>query len=140
MRELLTPRVLPLGAALVATYAGACQHPSTQGVASSSAEPTRESPPSTALPVRASPRAIAEAIFDGGLKPGWQDWGWAPREVNGPGPAKVRFDNWGGWILAKPEGLPGAFGGVLFRAKQPAGEGEFIEVRLEASSGSKFPR
>jgi hypothetical protein len=60
--------------------------------------------------------------------------------VNGPGPAKVRFDNWGGWILAKPGGVRGVFGGVIFRAKEPPGEGEFIEVRLEAASGSKFPR
>ncbi len=134
MRD-LAQRVLPLGAALVATYAGACPHSFAPA-----APPSRPPPAAQALPATNEPRIVVEPLFDGGLKGGWQDLGWAPRQVNGPGPAKVRFDNWGGWILAKPGGLTGAFGGVLFRAKEPPGEAEFIEGRLEASSGSKFPR
>ncbi|MGH7271092.1 MAG: hypothetical protein ACREJ3_11740, partial [Polyangiaceae bacterium] len=31
----------------------------------------------------------AEAIYDGGLANGWQDWGWAPRELSDHGPAKI---------------------------------------------------
>ncbi len=143
MKE-LAHRVFPLCAALAATYAGSCLHSSSAPSDSGGPRPvgahpsTPEAPKGTSAPVES--RAVAEPIFEGGLKGGWQDWGWAPREVNGPGPAKVRFDNWGGWILAKPDGLAGSFGGVLFRAKEPAGQGEFIEVRLEAGSGSKFPR
>ena len=82
---------------------------------------------------------IVETIYDGGLKGGWQDWGWAPRQVAGPGPATVRFDNWGGWMIAKP-GLKGDYGGVVFRVKEPPGEGDFIEVHLETATGTKLPR
>jgi hypothetical protein len=42
-------------------------------------------------------------------------------------------------MLAKP-GLAGRYGGVFFRVKEPAGEGEFIEIRLGASDGHVFPR
>ena len=84
-------------------------------------------------------RTVVESIYDGGLKNGWQDWGWGPRNVKGGGPATVRFDNWGGWMLAK-QGLSGDFGGVVFRVKEPPGEGEFIEVRLETAGGSKLPK
>jgi hypothetical protein len=133
----IAERVLPLGLALGLTYVGACPRTTAPPPGPSSATPSSRAPTASAS---VAPREVAEPIFDGGLKDGWQDWGWAPREVNGPGPAKVRFDNWGGWILARPGGLTGTYGGVLFRAKEPSGEGEFLEVRLEASSGSKFPR
>lgn len=78
---------------------------------------------------------IAEPIYDGGLKSNWQSLGRAPRELAGEQPAKVRFDNDGDWILAKP-GLTGDFGGVAFRVQAPAGEGEFLEVRLDPQGGA----
>jgi hypothetical protein len=81
---------------------------------------------------------IAQLMFDSGLAEGWQDWGWSPREIAAGGPARVRFDNWGGWTLAKP-GLAGRYGGVVFRVKTTPGEAEFLEVRAE-SSGGTFPR
>jgi Glycoside hydrolase family 44 len=81
---------------------------------------------------------IAEMMFDGGYVNGWQDWGWSPHEVDG-GPARVRFDNWGGWMLAKP-GLTGYYGGVVFRVKIPPGEAEFQQVWLESGTGATFPK
>jgi Glycoside hydrolase family 44 len=88
--------------------------------------------------VRASRADVAEVLYDGGLQNGWQDWGWSPKELVPKGPAKVRFDQYGGWMLAKP-GLQGDFGGVLLRVMEPAGEGEFLEVHLIASTGAKMP-
>jgi hypothetical protein len=129
----------PLGVALAATYAVAC--PASAPMPPDVASPAP--PPGAGESARSRPERhteIAETIYDGGLKGGWQDWGWAPRNVTGGGPATVRFDNWGGWILAKPGLEPGDYGGVLFRVKEPPGEGEFMEVRLEAANGSKFPR
>ena len=82
---------------------------------------------------------IVELAYEGGLKPGWQDWGWSPRDVKGPGPASIHFTNSGGWILAKP-GLGGSFGSLVFRARAPAGEAEFLEVRVESASQTTFPR
>jgi hypothetical protein len=127
----LARRAGPLAAAVAATYLVAC--PATV--------PPPGDVPSVATSAAPQPRhvEIVETIYDGGLKGDWQDWGWAPRNVKGTGPATVRFDNWGGWILAKP-GLSGDFGGVVFRVKEPPGEGEFLEVRLEGGGGSKFPR
>jgi hypothetical protein len=84
---------------------------------------------------------IAETIYDNGLKNGWQDGGYAPREVKiaGKGPAKVRFSDGGAWMLAKP-GLAGDYGGVVFLVKEPPGEGEFLELRVETSGPAIFPR
>src|ERR1035438_10733619 len=52
-------------------------------------------------PSEHAPLTIAEAMFDGGLTNGWQDWGWSAREIATGGPARVRFDNWGGWAPAE---------------------------------------
>ena len=82
---------------------------------------------------------VAEYMYEGGLQNGWQDWGWSPKEMTQGGPAMVHFDKYGGWILAKP-GLQGDYGGVLFRVKEPPGEGEFVEVHLIASGGNNLPK
>src|SRR5271165_1795745 len=79
--------------------------------------------------------AVAETVYDGGVKGGWQNLGGATRELPKDQPAKVRFDSDGEWILAKP-GLSGEFGGVAFRVKAPVGEGDFLEVRLDPPSGT----
>ena len=106
-----------------------------------SACPSSAPPISTSAPVanaattRATRAEVAEVIYDGGLQNGWQDWGWAPKEVTPNAPAKVHFDQYGGWMLAKP-GLRGDFGGVLFRVKEPPGEGEFLEVHLISNTGA----
>jgi hypothetical protein len=90
----------------------------------------------------AAPRhvEIAELIYDGGLKGGWQDWGWAPHHLADGGAATVRFDNWGGWMLVKPGFTPDDYGGLVFRVKEPPTEGEFLDVRLETGGGAKLPR
>jgi len=89
-------------------------------------------------PAPHKPFDVAEAIYEGGVQAGWKDGGTAPHEIS-RGPARVRFSE-GAWVLAKP-GLAGAFGGVAFRVKSPPGEGDFLEVRLEASDAKgDFPR
>lgn len=83
-------------------------------------------------------RPIAESVYAGALGVGWQDLGWAPRDV-GHGPASLDLSNQGGWLIAKP-GLTGSFGGVSMQVKAPAGEAEFLEVRLESPEKTMFPR
>ncbi len=113
------------------------------GVAVADPGCSRSAPPRTEpAPVAIAPPEkleISESIYDGGLKNGWTDMGWTPREVSGGGPARVRFSNNGAWMIAKP-GLTGEFGGVLLNEKAPAGEGEFLEIRLESDSQRVFPR
>jgi hypothetical protein len=108
----------------------ACSHPSHAG---QSLQPALG--PSTAS-VASHPQ-VAETLYADGLQNGWTDYGWSPREVSGTGPAKIRFNDYGGWILAKP-GQTGSYGGLLFRVKEPAGEGEFLEVGLVLGS-TKLP-
>ncbi|CAN5426302.1 hypothetical protein BH09MYX1_BH09MYX1_31460 [soil metagenome] len=91
----------------------------------------------------AGPRAkggftVAESIYDGGLKNGWQDWGWTKRDLDG-GVAKLSFANYGGWILAKP-GLSGTYGGVTFRYRAPAALGDFLELRVESAQKDHLPQ
>ena len=67
----------------------------------------------------------------------WQDWGWGPHESTVGGPLRVRFDNWGGLIFAKP-GNGGDYGAVRLRIKLAAKDVDFIGLRLE-SNGTKLP-
>jgi hypothetical protein len=83
---------------------------------------------------------LVEVVYDGGLKNGWQDWGWSKRDSQGPGPAQVHFANWGGFILAKMDLKSEGLGALVFRVKEPRGEGEFLEVRVESGSQTTFPR
>lgn len=114
---------------VVAALAVACRHP---------ASPRTETTP---LSVVRPPQKleIAQQVYDGALVNDWQDWGWAPQDKAGAGPARIRFSDWGGWILAKP-GLTGDFGGLVFRVKAPQGNPDFLEVRVESNSSSVFPR
>ncbi|MFT3768664.1 MAG: glycoside hydrolase family 44 protein [Minicystis sp.] len=91
---------------------------------------------STDHPVTAG---ITEAIFDGGLRGGWQDWGWAPRDDKPGGPARVRFSDWGGWILANP-GFRGRHGALVFRYRAPGAHGDFLEAHVESADEKNFPR
>ncbi|MBV9950029.1 MAG: hypothetical protein JOZ69_24525, partial [Myxococcales bacterium] len=77
---------------------------------------------------------VIETIYDGGLK-NWADWGWAKREVTGPGPAKIDFSNWGGWIIANPGNTQKDFGSLVFRVKASDGNPDFIEVHLVGPGG-----
>ncbi len=70
----------------------------------------------------------AETIYDGGLKPGWQDWGWGAHDLSS-GPARINLSQYGGWILHH-DPLQGRYGGLVFRMLAPASFGSFLQVRL----------
>ncbi len=118
-----------LHVALLAASSLACNPPACRCPAPVSGQPVAVSSSVPAMPAHSSPTPeIAEVIYDGCLKNSWQDWGWAPHELTKEGPAKIRFDNWGGWILAKP-GNTGDFGGLTFRVKADARAGRFSSNR-----------
>ena len=72
---------------------------------------------------------IRQEIYAGGLKNDWQDWGWADRNIAGPGPATFDLSSYGGWILhhsAQRED----FGALVLHLKAPESYGDFLEIRL----------
>jgi len=74
-------RALRWGAVALAcvTATGACKKaPPRGGLA-----------PAPVTPV--TPDEVAESVYEGGLKAGWQDLGWCPRSVGGPGPAELHL-------------------------------------------------
>lgn len=77
------------------------------------------------LPAATAP---AEIIFDGGLQPGWQDWGWGAHDLSGK-EARINLSQYGGWILHR-DGLGPRYGALSFRMQVPGGYGNFLEVRL----------
>lgn len=83
---------------------------------------------------------IAEVIFDAGPKNGWSDVGFAPRAVEAGKPAAVDLSNGGSWVLAERKLDERRFGGVTFRVKAPVGEAEFLELRLDSTQSTIFPR
>jgi Glycoside hydrolase family 44 len=74
------------------------------------------------------PLEAAEVIYEGKLRPGWDDWGWGPHEL-GKGPAKIVFQNYGGIMLHHAE-LPAGFSGLAFRFKAPESWADFLQVSL----------
>jgi hypothetical protein len=105
----------------------------------SSSAPAAAVSPSTPLALSTSdpasaPSDVVETIYDGGLKT-WADWGWAKREVSGPGPAKVNFSGWGGWILANQGLTTMRFGSLVFRMKARETDGDFLTVHLVGPGG-----
>jgi hypothetical protein len=81
---------------------------------------------------------VEQAIFSGGLKNDWVDYGWADRKISGPGPAQVNFGNYGGWIIHHtPQSAE--FGALVFRMKIPKGIGDFLEVQLFSDVASMDP-
>jgi len=82
---------------------------------------------------------VSEPIFDAakGLAQGWWDHGWSPHDLTAGKPASLDLSGFGGLVLARP-GLPGWYGGLLFRYRAPEAFGDFLEVRLEAPGGVKL--
>ena len=77
---------------------------------------------------RPSSDLVSTTIYDGGLKPGWQDWGWGNHDLL-HGAASIELSNYGGWILWNPH-LASDVEGLLFRMKAPASFGNFLQVKL----------
>jgi hypothetical protein len=92
---------------------------------------------STLPPVRRDGKVVQE-IYAGGLKNDWQDWGWADRSTNGPGPAKLDFSKYAGWILHH-DVLDNSFGSLVFRVKAPKKFGDFLEVKLLSDDNAFDP-
>ncbi len=94
---------------------------------------------STAAPAkRPSSDLVAATIYDGGLKPGWQDWGWGAHDLS-HGPASIDFSNFGGWILWNDH-FPSALEGFVFRMAAPSSHGSFLQLRLaHQKNDAPFP-
>lgn len=100
--------------------------------------PAPNAPPDAApSPMASNPSDLAERIYDGTLQDGWQESGSAVRD-SVAGPATVHLKDAAEWILAHP-GLQGHYGAIVFRVKEPASEGEFLEVRAGSNSAHAFP-
>ena len=77
----------------------------------------------------------AETIYDGGLKSGWQDWGWGTHELK-TGAARLNLSEYGGWILHH-DPLSTRFGALVFRMFAPSSYGNFLAVRLANGNDDK---
>ena len=92
--------------------------------------------PKTAAPAASSRLPIYESAV--GLSPGFRDLGWAPRTLARGAPASFDFSGKAGWIVGHDE-LKSRFGELIFRIRQPALFGDFLEVRLD-SPVTTFPK
>lgn len=95
-------------------------------------------PGKAAAAPRPSTPVAAEVIYAGGLKPGWQDWGWGPHELT-PSAARLNLSNYGGWILHH-DPIATRFGALMFRMKGNGANSNFLEVRLaKGDKDESFP-
>jgi hypothetical protein len=78
---------------------------------------------------------VAETIYDGGLKQGWQDWGWGAHDLSN-GTARINLSQYGGWILHH-DTLQSRYGGLVFRMLAPANFGGFLQVQLANGQDDK---
>lgn len=92
-----------------------------------------------ATPSRAAtPFVVGEAIYDGGLRPGWDDKKSGPLGLVAGGPARVRFDGFRSVTLYH-EPLPAKFETLVFRFKAGAAFGQFLSVSLFAAHRADQP-
>jgi hypothetical protein len=109
-------------------------------LACSCPDASARSPEPSPTPGRSTPAPdIVEPIYDNGLKPGWEDHGWAdhaPRTGRGE---TLVFQNYGGWILNRYR-LEGRFGGVRLEVKAPVPVTQWLEVRVDSEAVDVFPR
>jgi hypothetical protein len=89
---------------------------------------------------RVSALRFAELIYDGALKNGWTDAGGGPRNVAGPGAASVSVSDEAGWIVSKNSLRAHGFGALVFHFKGGPSKMPFLEVRLQSSENTPFPR
>ncbi len=85
----------------------------------------------------AEPRQDVDPVYDRGLKNGWQESGSAPREGGMGVPTKLSLGTTGDWILSRV-GASNEYVALVFRVKEPIGEGEFLQVALASSAGGAF--
>jgi hypothetical protein len=83
---------------------------------------------------------VGEAIYDGGLKAGWEDRSLSRRELLSGQPARVSFGSFGGLMLHH-EPLGPSFGALVFRFKAPETFLDFLSVSLTSAPPAKqtFP-
>ncbi len=84
-----------------------------------------------------SPEVVAE-IFAGGFTGGWEDWGWAPRDLVAGQPARLNLAGRGGWLLGHHDG-GAAFATLRFEMRAPRGFGDFLSVTLRNRGGGTLP-
>lgn len=92
--------------------------------------PKALAPPPAASFRRQAPFKVAEAILDGRLARGWQDWGWGKHELDATSSPRLVFGGYGG-ITFKHAEIGRHFGALSFRFLAPESFGEFLEVALK---------
>lgn len=110
---------------LLSVGIGACRSQPSEAL---SARPRRTGPVDRTHQIR---------VFQAGLQPGWHDFGWAKRELDTGGPARVNLEKYGGWIIASP-GFAGWARAVHLKYRSPVAK-DFLELRLGAADKTTFP-
>ena len=83
------------------------------------------------------PEPTEEVAFDRGLRDGWRDHGWAPRDLEDGAPAALNLSEYGGWIVGTDE-LDGAYTALTLKLKAPSSFGDFLQVSLLGPSGERL--
>ncbi len=118
-------RFIPAVCAMLCAYSPTCTR----------AQESASQPPA---PSRVGEMVPLETVYDGALGPGWNDYGWAAHDV-GTGPVHLAAQSYGGWIVAHP-GLSGRYGALTFHLLAPREWGDFLEVHVESTQRSAYPR
>ena len=124
MVALVARSVVPLTLMLVASVG--CKRPPPQALREPGTR-VEEAPP------------VAEPIFGGGLRTGWEDLASESGGANDGGPRRLELTGPRGWILTNSK-LRGSWGGLVFRFRASATFGDFFEVRLDSDTAELFPR
>jgi hypothetical protein len=88
-----------------------------------------------------NPSGAENTIFAiaSGLGSGWKDLGWAPRVIQRGQPLSLDLSGSNGWIVEHKD-LKGTFGGVHLRLRSPIDVTSFLDLTLDGSPTTSFPR
>ncbi len=125
-RLVFVAQVVALVGLVVAT--GTAAGRSTKRTVRPAAPTTKKSTKTTAATSATQPPL---AVYRGGLRSGWIDFGWSATRELGASSARIDMGNWQGWLLDRSaEPVEGT--SVVVRYRTAADLGEFLQIGLTA--------
>ena len=129
-----TAQVVALVGVLVvstgATKQTSPKSPSTKTKTKATASATTSKPTVASAKLTPAANSALLAVYDGGLRNGWTDYGWSARRELGP-TARIDMGNWQGWLIDR-SAQPLEASTVTLRYRTSAPLGEFMQIGLTA--------
>ncbi len=132
-RVLFAAQVVGLAGLVAITGAasGGSTKRTTKATKTAGVKSTKTVPVTAKAVATPSTKAPNVAVYQGGLRNGWNDFGWSTTRDFGADAARIDIGNWQGWILDR-NASPVEGSRVILRYRTGTDLGEFLQIGLTA--------